>query len=485
MRPARSRRLSCLLIAVLALAAPTAHAADETTSDKLDWETGKGKSYLIPALEVGGFLFGLNQFDRRFLDDSRDYESNLGTAWKNFRTVPEFDRDPFSVNQIGHPYQGNIYYGIARSTGLKYWESLLYGLAGSFLWETAGETTPPSLNDHVTTAIGGSFLGETMFRMASLLLEGGGEEPGVWRELGAALISPPLGVNRLVFGDRFKAVFPSRDPAVAIRLRLGATQTTGVATGGLTSNVKNQEGMIDFAMAYGLPGKPGYRYSRPFDHFLFQFTAVPNALDVPNAIENATIRGLLVGTTYGSGDDDYRGVWGLFGGYDYLSPQIFRLSNTNVSLGTTGQWWLTRSLALQGTALAGLGFGAAGTVADKDELDYHYGVIPQALVGLRLVYADRVMLEGAGREYFVIGTSASRLNKENIGSELISRASVGVTVRVHGPHGVSAQYVVSSRDVGSPGHKHQSIETVSLSYTFLGRTGFGAVEWRPAELAGR
>ena len=94
------------------------------------------------------------------------------------------DRDPFSINQLGHPYQGNIYYGFARSAGLNYWQSLAYTLAGSFLWETAGETTPPSLNDHITSGIGGSFVGEALFRMASLLLEGGGENPGVLARAG-------------------------------------------------------------------------------------------------------------------------------------------------------------------------------------------------------------------------------------------------------------------------------------------------------------
>jgi hypothetical protein len=53
------------------------------------------------------------------------------------------DKDPFSINQIGHPYQGSVYYGFARSGGLSYWESLLYTLACSFLWETYGETTAP------------------------------------------------------------------------------------------------------------------------------------------------------------------------------------------------------------------------------------------------------------------------------------------------------------------------------------------------------
>ena len=100
----------------------------------------------------------------------------------------------------------------------------------------------------------------------------------------------------------------------------------------MSSDVEQHEGSVDFSMTYGLPGKPGYEYRRPFDFFTFEFTGVPNATTAPNAIENATIRGLLAGSRYEWGDD-YRGVWGAFGGYDYLSPQLFRLSTTNVSLG--------------------------------------------------------------------------------------------------------------------------------------------------------
>jgi glucose-6-phosphate isomerase len=63
-----------------------------------------------------------------------------------------------------------MYFDFARSSGLSYWQSLLYSIGGSELWETAGETGPPSFNDHVASGIGGSFLGESLFRMASLLL---------------------------------------------------------------------------------------------------------------------------------------------------------------------------------------------------------------------------------------------------------------------------------------------------------------------------
>jgi Domain of unknown function (DUF3943) len=471
------------ILFVTPLAPAAGMAADRYV---LDWDSGTGKSYVIPAAEIVGFVAALNAFDRLAIDEDT-YGIDGHSIWKNLHTAPEFDKDPFSINQIGHPYQGSIYYGLGRSAGLNYWESLAGTLLGSFLWETAGETTKPSLNDYVTTTLGGSFVGEAMFRMASLLLEGGGETPGIWRELGAAVLSPGMGFNRLVFGERFKPVFPSHDPAVFIRLRIGATLTTSVTNANLSPQVREQEGSLDFYMTYGLPGKPGYNYKRPFDFFLFEFTAVPNANTAADAIENVTIRGLLLGTKYGVGDD-YRGLWGLFGGYEYLAPQVFRVATTNFALGTIGQWWLTRTVALQGTALLGVGFGAAGTAGDREERDFRYGVIPEPLVGLRLIISDIAMLEAQGRQYWVVGVGkGASPNADLFGHELIQRANVGLTVRVYGPHALSLSYVVSSRDarVTGVGDRHQSVETVTLSYNFLGHTRFGAVEWRPSEMARR
>jgi hypothetical protein len=143
---------------------------------------------------------------------------------------------------------------------------------------------------------------------------------------------------------------------------------------------------------------------------------------------------------------------------------------------------------LQGTALAGVGFGAAGTVGDRFERDYHYGVIPEALLGLRLIISDLAMLDAQGRQYHVLGTGAEAAsNTSTFGRELVHRANIGLTVRVYGPHALSIQYVVSSRDATtvSGADRHQSVETVTLSYNFLGHTRFGAVEWRPAEMPTR
>jgi hypothetical protein len=253
-----------------------------------------------------------------------------------------------------------------------------------------------------------------------------------------------------------------------------------VTNEGLSKDVTRQQGSADYSITYGLPGKPGYRYTRPFDYFHFELTAVPNARTTSNAIENASIRGLLAGATYEWGGG-YRGLWGLFGGYDYLSPQIFRVATTNVLLGTVAQWWLSRAVALQGTALGGLGFGAAGTVDDRAERDYHFGLIPQTLLGLRLIFGDRAMLEGTGRQYLVAGTgSGPGASTSDIGAEVIARGNVGFTVRLYGPHAIGIHYLVTSRTarVTDLRDRHQSVETISLSYNFLGHTRFGAVEWR-------
>jgi hypothetical protein len=453
------------------LVAPIGPSAPEVPKTGLSWETGAGRSYVIPALELGGYLFLLNQFDRHFGDSQETYRTGTHSIWHNLTDSKwVVDTDPFATNQFLHPYGGSIYYGLPRSTGLNFWESLAYAAVGSYLWEIGGETGQPSINDQISTPLGGAFLGEPLFRMASLLLESGGGPPEFWRELGAALISPPTGFNRLVFGNRFDAVFPSRGPAIATRFQLGGSLTAQVGDQGVTRTVQRKEGTADFFIAYGLPGKPGYSYTRPFDYFNLQATA-----STVNIVENVISRGLLVGTPYAVGDS-YRGVWGLYGSYDYIAPQIFRVSSTALSLGTTVQWWLTRALALQGSALGGVGYGAAGTIHGTGERDYHYGATPQGLLDLRLIFGDRVMLNVTAQEYYVSGVGST----ERRGSENVARGVAVLTVRIYGPHALAIRYVASHRDAHYPdiANRHQTVGTVSVLYTFLGNTGFGAVEWR-------
>src|SRR6185295_11837079 len=170
----------------------------------------------------------------------------------------------------------------------------------------------------------------------------------------------------------FDAVFPDNDPALFARLRLGGSLNTQLSDQGTTRNVSRKEAVADFSLAYGLPGKPGYTYRRPFDYFNFEVTG---SSSTNSTFENVMVRGLLYGAECREGSG-YRGIWGLYGSYDYISPEVFRISSSALSLGSTGQLWLSRTVALQGTGLAGVGFGASGTIAAVGERDYHYCTIP-------------------------------------------------------------------------------------------------------------
>jgi len=442
-------------------------AATSDEGHTLNWETGTGHSYVIPAAEIIAYLFLLNQYDRHFTEPKDVYRTDGNTFWQHLTNSKwVLDNDQFSVNQFLHPYSGSIYYGLARSAGLNFWESFLYSAAGSFLWELGGENTTPSINDMIATPIGGTFLGEPLFRMANLLLETDDGRPGFWRELGAAVISPPTGFNRLVFGNRFDAVYPSNQPATFMRLQGGGTLTS--SSHNVASSVTEHGAVGDFTFTYGLPGKPEYRYARPFDYFDFHVTAV-----TANTVESVNTRGLLFGKPY-SGETT-RGVWGLFGSYDYISPQVFRVSTTALSFGTIWQSWLSRSVALQGTALGGAGYGAAGSIQRSEDRDYHYGATPQGLLAFRLIFGDRAMIDVTGREYYVTDVLSSERGQENI-----LRGDASFTLRVFDQHGVALRYVVSHRDASYPGidYRNQTVGTLSLMYVLLGPSGFGAVEWR-------
>ena len=438
----------------------------------LNWEARTGKSYLIPAVEIPIFILLLNM-SNRVIYGNEVYGTTPDTAWNHIRNGPwQIDADDFRTNQALHPYQGTIYFGLARSAGLTFWESFIYTSVGSYVWETAGERGPPSINDQVGSGIAGSFFGEELFRMVNMSLERGGSKPGFWRELGAAFISPPIGINRHVFGNRFKAVLPSRNPATFSRVQLGVSLPTRVTVNGILSILDKQEATGDFSMAYGLPGKPGYRYIRPFDYFHFESNLVAHK---GNAFENIMTRGYILGDRYEVGDS-FRGIWGLYGSYDYISPKIFRVSSTSASIGTTGQWWLSRKIALQGSALAGPGFGAAGTVAGEGDRDYHYGAAAQGLLALRLIFGKAAMIDMTGREYFISGIGSIDKN----GSERIARGNFSFIFRIYRRHAIGIQYVTSVRAAhySDTPDTYQRSETISLAYNFLGDTRFGAVEWR-------
>jgi len=453
------------------------------------WGTGDARSFLIPALEIPTYELLLNRVDH-YLEDEATYPSPIDNFRSNLHRSWVVDNDKFSTNQFLHPYSGSIYQGLARSAGLDFWQASAYTFAGSLLWEQAGENTAPSINDQVATGIAGNFLGEPLFRIASLLLERDSYQPRWWRELAAGIVSPPTAFNRLAFGDRFAPIFPSNDPAVFTRLDVSANAYTHYTSNvninadpsapPANQNLERAKAATNLTIAYGLPGKPDYGYERPFDYFNLDL-----ALDTATGVESVFSRGLLYGTDYARGDS-YRGIWGLYGLYDYAAPNIFRVSSTAAALGTTGQWWLSRRVALQDTALLGVGYAAGGVIhgagvaspgpLGEGQRNYHYGVAPESVVSLRVIFSNRAALDATARGYYISRLGAT----ESTGSETIERLDVALTVRVYKLHGITVRYLVTNRDgrYSDEPHSHQRVAIVNIGYTLIGEKDFGAVDWR-------
>ena len=78
----------------------------------------------------------------------------------------------------------------------------------------------------------------------------------------------------------------------------------------------------------GVPGSD-FVVRKPLDYFDLQLSVLSRA---SNPVENVMLRGLLKGAKTAETSNS-RGIWGLYGSYDYISPFLFRVSSTAASLG--------------------------------------------------------------------------------------------------------------------------------------------------------
>ncbi|QRY56555.1 DUF3943 domain-containing protein [Sphingobacterium siyangense] len=120
-----------------------------------------------------------------------------------------WDDNLFATNQMAHPYHGQFYFNSFRSNNYSFLQSTAATVAGSYIWETAGETEPPSINDIINTSFGGTILGEMTHRLSHHILSRPSLTKGQRnkKELLAMLINPINGLNRLLdgrWGDKVK-----------------------------------------------------------------------------------------------------------------------------------------------------------------------------------------------------------------------------------------------------------------------------------------
>ena len=185
----------------------------------------------------------------------------------NFKTGLLWDNDKFETNLFSHPYQGNLYYSSARSNGLNFWESAPYALLGSSIWEWFMETQPASINDIMSTTFGGMALGETTYRLSSLVLNGqarGWERAS--HELVAAFLNPVRAVNRLMTGEawRIGPRYVDKEATIPFHFRFeaGYRMLDNIREG---KNKSIHVGCMNFSLIYNDPFE--IEGNVPFEHF--------------------------------------------------------------------------------------------------------------------------------------------------------------------------------------------------------------------------
>jgi hypothetical protein len=366
----------------------------------------------------------------------------FNTIRQNFNKGWIVDTDPYWVNQFGHPYEGAAFYTAARSTGHGFYESFGAAFLGSLFFEQFMEVQSPAVNDQITTSIGGTLLGEVLYRMNRLVLDSGGAKPGGWREAAAFLISPVAGVNRWATGDRYRGEMllpPSWMGQFHLGMVIGGSAADRRT--GATNEAVGPWGSIGAHILYGVPGTRDLRLRDPLDHFDFSFMAAFTGKAQPSA--SLLSRGLVVGDTFGRGEG-FGGLWGLFGVYDAIGVPVFKASGVGVGPGVSlmNRWgWFE----LHGTALAALlPWAGGGSMEKLFTRDYHYGPGAQGVLELRGHFSDRATFDLAFREYWISGAYATGSYED------LAYLKSQLTVRVHGPHAVSGAVNWARRHASYP-----------------------------------
>lgn len=235
------------------------------------------------------------------------------TWWANMQQGWVWDLDDFTVNQIGHPYQGNNYFNTGRANGLNFYESAALTAFGSATWEYFGETNSPSLNDFLNTTLGGIALGEMFHRAAWLVRNTHATgRARLWSEIGATALDPVTGANRFLHGDASRI---SDKPPDMVPVSLGGVVAAGALWRGSNEAVRDAAGkpFLEVDLRYGDPTSG--RSRTPFDAFAVRLT-----FGGGSRFSEAAVRGRLMGEPFARD----RAQFLVVQSYDYQANDAYR-----------------------------------------------------------------------------------------------------------------------------------------------------------------
>jgi hypothetical protein len=254
-----------------------------------------------------------------------------------------------------------------------------------------------SINDQITTPIGGAVLGEALHRAAQSIIYDG-SEPHWVRYLCAVIVDPMALFNRWLYDedlDPYGGWHARTFSALLVGASLGR-DVRDTATGDLAVH-SGVQASARLVYDYVMPGD-----SRPFSRFNAEGSVEPGTMPLGSVF----VRGLLWGPSFARPDDSLTGAFGLYGTYDFSQPALMRASSVGAGPGAQVTWQLSEHGVLQAAAeLSWVPFGAVGAIGvDEDTArNFHMGPGLSAIADLRLIHTQAGMLRVFAQEWFVIG----------------------------------------------------------------------------------
>jgi len=312
-------------------------------SEEVQIDSLREGNFKFAAWEVMGLNLGVWSVDH-YIAKQEWANISIESVKHNLKKGFVFDESDFLMNQFLHPYHGNLYYNAARSNGYNFWKSAPFSLCGSFMWEMFMEIEAPSNNDLITTTMGGIMLGEITWRLSSLILDDratGAER--TWREIGAAVINPLRGINRVLDGSVTKH---SRHSGQEKQPVLAEISFGGNTVGkGLDLNNGKETPLLKMQFVYGSPFIEEER--QPFDYFnLHLGINLTGSNTITNFYGDALLYGKNVHFKGNLENLKQDNLLGAFQHFDYLANDVYKIAASGLGIGA-----ISRFPAYEGMAL--------------------------------------------------------------------------------------------------------------------------------------
>ena len=185
-------RLILLLIIVLQVF--SVRLSGQPSPDKSGWKKfgiGSAEVFAIETLSSAVLYLSPAEYSNWPEQPWQYWGQNLKRA---YTSPPVWDHDHWTLNYVGHPYQGAYFYNSVRSQGASWWASAGMCVLHTFLWEYLIEAIneQPSLNDLLVTPLAGPLLGEGIHQLTLHWRKGGFSTV---EKIAVALLNPLYVVN--------------------------------------------------------------------------------------------------------------------------------------------------------------------------------------------------------------------------------------------------------------------------------------------------